>query len=181
LAPVTRSAAAVCAALLAMACAAPIQTEHYQLDPPVSVRKIAVVPVVADPLLGSLVPTEAPGFVTAHLLDALKAQGSLRVVEGEAADASLGGQIRRWSQREGSSTGVRRPASVWLVLELTDRDGRVIWNGAYEETQPPLSEDLFSLSRAWQRGFRWVTAEELAEYGLRELVDDLAREAEAWS
>ena len=65
----TRHAAAVCAALLAMACAAPIRTERYQVDPPVSVRRIAVVPVVADPLLGSLVPTEAPGFVTSQLLD----------------------------------------------------------------------------------------------------------------
>jgi len=175
------AAAAVCAALLATACAAPIRTERYQVDPPVSVRKIAVVPVVADPMLGSLVPTEAPGFVTRQLLDLVQAQGGLQIVEGGGADASLGGQIRRWSQREGSTTGVRRPASVWLVLELTDRDGRVIWNGTYEETQPPLSEDLLSLSRAWERGFRWVTAEELAEYGLRELVDDLAREAESWS
>jgi hypothetical protein len=32
-----------------------------------------------------------------------------------------------------------------------------------------------------ERGFRWVTAEELCEYGLRELVDDLAREAAAWT
>ena len=177
----TRFSAAVCAAFLALACAAPIRTERFQVEPPVSVRKIAVVPVVADPLLGSSVPSEAPGFVTAQLLDALKAQGGLRIVDGACADASLGGQIRRWSQREGSTTGVRRPASVWLVLELTDRDGRVIWNGVYEETQPPLSEDVLSFSRAWERSFRWVTAEELAEYGLRELVDDLAREAEAWS
>ena len=176
----TRLAAAACAALLAMACAAPIRTERFQVDPPVSVRKISVAPVVADPQLGSLVPSEAPGFVTAQLLAALQAQGGLRVVD-EGADASLGGQIRRWSQREGTTTGVRRPASVWLVLELTDREGRVIWNGVYEETQPPLSEDLLSFSRAWGRGFRWVTAEELAEYGVRELVDDLAREAEAWS
>ena len=45
------------------------------------------------------------------------------------------------------------------------RDGRVIWTGTYEETQPPLSDDLGSLPRAWERGFRWVTAEELADYG----------------
>jgi hypothetical protein len=164
-----------------MACAAPIHTERFQVDPPVTVRKISLAPIVADPLLGSSVPSEAPGFVTTQLRDALEGQGALRVVDGEGADASLGGQIRRWSQREGSTTGVRRPASVWLVLELTDRDGRVIWSGVYEETQPPLSEDLLSFSRAWERGFRWVTAEELAEYGLRELVGDLAREAEAWS
>jgi hypothetical protein len=177
---VTRGAA-VGAALLALACAAPIRTETYQVEPPVTVRKIAVVPVEVDPLLGSGVPSEAADFATSHLLDALKDQTALRVVDAAAADAALGGEIRRWSQREGGTTGVRRPASVWLVLELKDRDGRVIWNGTYEETQPPLSDDLGSLPRAWERGFRWVTAEELCEYGLRELVDDLAREAAAWS
>ena len=173
--------AAVGAALLAVACAAPIRTETFQVEPPVTVRRIAVVPIEVDPLLAAGVPSEAAGFVTSHLLDALKDQSALRVVDGPGADASLGGAIRRWSQREGSTTGVRRPAAVWLALELRDREGRVIWSGVYEETQPPLSEDLGSLPRAWERGFRWVTAEELCEYGLRELVDDLAREAAAWS
>ena len=170
----------VCAALALLACAAPIRTELYQVDPPATVRKIAVAPLEADPLLGAGIPSEAPGYATSQLLDALKAQSALRVVDA-GADASLGGSIRRWSQREGTTSGVRQPASVWLALELRDRAGRVIWTGVYEETQPPLSEDLGSLPRAWERGFRWVTAEELCEYGLRELVADLAREAAAWS
>jgi hypothetical protein len=183
LAPVTRraAAAAVGAALLAVACAAPIRTELLQVEPPVTVRRIAVVPFSVDPLVGADVPSEAAGFATSHLLDALKEQSALRVVEGPGADASLAGVIRRWSQRQGGTTGVRRPASVWLTLQLTDRDGRVIWNGVYEETQPALSDDLASISRAWERGFQWVTAEELCEYGLRELVTALAGEAAVWS
>ena len=150
--------ARVCAALVLAACAAPIRTELYQVDPPVTVRKIAVVPLEADALLGAGIPSEAPGFATTELLDALKAQTALRVVDA-GADANLGGSIRRWSQREGTTSGVRQPASVWIALELKDRGGRVIWTGVYEETQPPLSEDLGSLPRAWERGFRWVTAE----------------------
>ena len=108
-----------------------------------------MVPVEVDSLFASDIPSEAAGFATSHLLDALKEQTALRVVDSPDADARLGGAIRRWSQREGGTTGVRRPASVWLVLELRDRDGRVIWNGTYEETQPPLSDDLGSLPRAW--------------------------------
>ena len=172
--------ARLCAVLALLACAAPIRTERFQVDPPVTVRRVAVVPIEADPLLGAGIPSEAPGFATQQLRDALKDQSALRVVD-EGADASLGGAIRRWSERDGSTTGVRRPASVWIALELRDRGGRVIWTGVYEETQPPLSEDLGSFPRAWERGFRWVTAEELCEYGLRELVADLAREAAAWS
>ena len=80
------------------------------------------------------------------------------------ADAVLTGWSGAGRQREGGPSGSRRPASVWFVLELArPRRARCIWNGTYEETQPPLSEDLCSLSRAWERGFRWVTAEELAE------------------
>lgn len=176
----TRLAAAG-AALVALACAAPIRTELYQVEPPVTVRQIAVGPVGVDPILGAGVPNEAAAVVAKQLLDALQAQTALRVVEGSAADARLSGAIRRWNEREGSTTGVRRPASVWLLLELRDREERVIWTGVYEETQPPLSEDLGSLPRAWERGFRWVTAEELSDYGVHALVEDLAREAVAWS
>lgn len=170
----------ICAALALLACAAPIRTERYAVDPPVAVRRIAVVPLEADPVLGAGVPSGAPGVATRELRDALKEQSALRVVD-EGADASLGGAIRRWAEREGSSTGVRRPASVWIALELKDRSGRLLWTGVYEETQPALSEDLGSLPRAWERGFRWVTPEELCAYGLRELVADLAREAPTWS
>lgn len=176
----TRFAAAA-AALLALACAAPIRSEARATDTPAAVATLAVVPLRVDPLLGYDVPAEAAAAVTARVLAALAAETRLRVVDSPQADAILSGVVRRWSEREGSASGVRHPASVWLVLELRDRASRVLWTGTYEETQTPLSEDLGSLPRAWERGFRWVTASELADYGARELVRALADEIESWS
>jgi hypothetical protein len=173
--------AAVAAALLALACAAPIRSQVHPTDSPVSVAKLAVVPLRVDPLLGFDVPAEAASLVTARVLAALDADKRLRIVDPAQADALLSGVVRRWSEREGSASGVRHPASVWLVLELRDGQSRLLWTGTYEETQSPLSEDLGSLPRAWERGFRWVTASELADYGARELVRALADEIESWS
>ena len=173
--------AATCAALLVLACAAPIHTElHAGAEPP-PVAKLAVLPVQIDPMTLGDVPSEAPDAVTARILAALDAETRLRVVDAPQADAVLSGFVRRWAEREGSATGVRHPASVWIVLELRDGDSRLLWTGTYEETQAPLSEDLGSLPRAWDRGFRWVTAQELADYGARELVRALAAEIATWS
>ena len=176
----TRRAAAL-AALLSLACAAPIRSELLAEDPPHGVSKLALEPLGID-VLATDVPAQATRLVTARVADALQSETHFRVVDSPAqADAILTGVVRRYTERDGTSTGVKRPASVWIVLELRDPDGRALWNGTYEETQAPLSEDMFSFRRAWDRGFRWVTADELASYGARELVRELAREVATWS
>jgi hypothetical protein len=175
------SIAAIVAILVAAGCAAPIRTELYDGDLPPKPQAIAVVALRVDPLLGAAVPEAAAALVTARLIDALDSEAHLRVVAPAESDAILSGVVRRYSEREGSASGVRHPASVWFALELRGADGRVLWTGTYEETQSPLSEDLGSLPRAWERGFRWVTAEDLASYGARMLVRDLAREMSTWS
>jgi hypothetical protein len=177
---VTRLAAAL-AALLLLACAAPIRTELHVDDEPASIQKVAAVPAHSDPLVGYDVPSDAAAVVNARLLVALGSETKLQVVDRAQADAVLTAVVRRWIERDGSASGVRHPASVWLRLELRDGRGRLIWTGTYEETQAALSEDAGSFPRAWERGFRWVTAEELADYGVRELVRALAREIESWS
>jgi hypothetical protein len=176
---VTRLAAAL-AALLAISCAAPIRTKVYPDEQPTAIREIAVMPLEVDPLSGGA-PAEATAYSTGCIRAALESDTQLRLVEREDADAILSGAVRRWVERDGSASGVRHPASVWLDLELRDRNGVLRWKGTYEETQTALSEDAGSLPRAWQRGFRWVTAAELADYGARELVRSLARELAAWS
>jgi hypothetical protein len=181
LAPVTRLAAAL-AALFALACAAPIRTELSVEDEPAAISKVAVSPVRVDPLLGYDVPSAAASVVNARVLVALGSETKLVVVDApQQANAVLSGVVRRWSERDGSASGVRHPASVWLKLELRDDKGRLIWTGTYEETQAALSEDAGSFPRAWERGFRWVTAEELADYGVRQLVRALASDIASWS
>jgi hypothetical protein len=173
--------AALCAASLALACAAPIHTELRDVESRPAVRKLAVEALEVDPLRNAGVPDDAPPLVTQRIVAAVASETQLKVVPTSESDAVLTGVVRRYSEREGSPSGVRRPAAVWFQLELRDRDGRVIWTGSYEETQPALSEDVASFPRAWERGFRWVTAADLADYGARTLIRELGREIATWS
>ncbi|HXV79615.1 MAG TPA: hypothetical protein VEG60_07025, partial [Candidatus Binatia bacterium] len=66
------------------------------------------------------------------------------------------------------------PASVAFALDLIDvRRGDVIWSARFDETQKPLSENIFALGDIKQRGIRWLTAEQLAQEGVRKAVGEL--------
>jgi hypothetical protein len=92
-----------------------------------------------------------------------------KVVSSFKPDALLLGRVRRFDERDGGE----RPAAVSFDLELRATDGALLWTGSYDETQRSLSEDLGSLGRASERGFRWVSADALASFGARELVRQL--------
>jgi hypothetical protein len=53
-------------------------------------------------------------------------------------------------------------------------DGRLIWVGHFDETQHSLSKNLFKLATFVRRGGGWLTAEQLATFGLRETMATLA-------
>ena len=176
LAPVTRFAAVAPRSSLWLRRTDPHRASSSSSGQP---PKIALVPVAADP------PPAEPGPQRRARPRHRQAAGGARRAgpparRGRGRGPSLGADAALEPARGDHDR--RAPARLGVAHARAPRpDGRVIWNGTYEETQPPLSEDLGSLPRAWERGFRWVTAEELAEYGLRELVDDLAREVAAWS
>jgi hypothetical protein len=90
------------------------------------------------------------------------------------ADGVLSGRLLRFREREGEAIGVKSPASVAFVLELWDvKRGDSIWTARFDETQRPLSENLFALGDVGSRGVRWLTAEELAREGVKKAVADL--------
>ena len=90
------------------------------------------------------------------------------------ADAVISGRVRRYQERVGEEWGAKRPASVAFVLELWDvKRGDLIWSGQFDESQRPLSENIFALGEFTQRGGRWLTAEELALEGVKKAVNQL--------
>jgi hypothetical protein len=92
------------------------------------------------------------------------------------ADGVLVGRMQRYRERIGNEWGAKSPASVAFVLDLIDvRRGDVIWTARFDETQKPLSENIFALGNVGQRGIRWLTAEQLAQEGVRKAVGDLYR------
>ena len=87
------------------------------------------------------------------------------------ADFLLAGFIFRFEERVGSSLGVEKPASVGFDLHLFRmRDEKRVWEGKFDETQKPLSEDLLRIGAFFRRKASWLTAEELATVGMDEVL-----------
>jgi len=90
------------------------------------------------------------------------------------ADAVLTGRVLRYRERVGSEIGVKSAASVAFTLDLIDvQRGDVIWSARFDETQKGLSENILSLGDIRERGIRWLTAEQLAQDGVRKMVNQL--------
>lgn len=86
------------------------------------------------------------------------------------ADAVFTGYIYRFKERVGGKYSADLPASVAFDIHLVRVvDGRLLWSGHFDETQRPLSDDLFGLSTFLQRRARWITAEEMAISGLDDM------------
>ncbi len=92
------------------------------------------------------------------------------------ADAILYGKLYRFRERVGSAYSAKTPASVAFSLILVRvSDGRVLWRYSFDETQQALTENLFNWRFYKTEGMRWVTAEELASYGIRQAVEQLKK------
>ena len=80
----------------------------------------------------------------------------------------------RYRERVGSEIGVKSPASVAFTLDLIDvQRGDVIWSSRFDETQKGLSDNILALGDIRERGIRWLTAEQLAQDGVRKMVNQL--------
>jgi hypothetical protein len=89
------------------------------------------------------------------------------------ADAVLGATLYRFRQRVGGVLSVESPASVGFGVHLIRMaDGRLLWSRHFDETQQSLSEDLFKLGTFVQRGGGWLSAEDLATAGLKQIMTD---------
>jgi hypothetical protein len=87
-------------------------------------------------------------------------------------DFILVGYLFRFEERIGSRIGVEKPASVAFDLHLYRlRDGKMVWNGRFDETQQALSENLFKIGSFLRRKASWLTAEELASVGMDEMLE----------
>jgi len=99
---------------------------------------------------------------------------SIRLGKEFMVDYVMIGILFRFEERIGSSLGVERPASVAFDLHLIRlKDGVRVWDGKMDETQRPLSENLFQVGSFVRRKAKWLTAEELAEVGMEEMLKKL--------
>jgi TolB-like protein len=90
------------------------------------------------------------------------------------ADAVLVSHVRRYRERVGDEWGAKSPASVGFVLDLIDvRRGDTVWSASFDETQKSLSENIFALGDITQRGVRWLSADQLAQEGVKKALAQL--------
>jgi len=95
------------------------------------------------------------------------------------ADAIFVGYIYRFRERVGTQYSVDLPASVAFDIHLIRvKDGRVLWSAHFDETQQPLSDDLFRLKLFLKRKAKWITAKEMAISGLEDMLKDFYVPAE---
>jgi hypothetical protein len=81
------------------------------------------------------------------------------------------GVLFRFEERIGSSLGAEKPASVGFDVHLIRLgDGKMVWIGRFDETQRPLSENLFKIGSFFRRKASWLTAGELSSVGMDEML-----------
>jgi hypothetical protein len=177
-----------------------VSDQHFSVPPEVrrSDMAMAVPPNIEHPLRQTVtVPAGAGDIVTQLLWNRLKTRQGMTVLSpGEAAraltsqtalqpspgqsqavtvakqlkaDASLIGQVRVYRERVGGRFGASPPATVGFEAKVVAADGQVLWEGNYYEKQRPMTEDLMGFI---QRRGVFVTAEELAAYGVEHMLDE---------
>jgi len=97
---------------------------------------------------------------------------SLAQKAGEAlgADLMIAGTVWRYRDRVRDPMGPERGASVAFEMYLMEvPSGGTVWKKRFDETQRPLTEDIRGVKGLIKEGARWLSADELARYGVEEI------------
>lgn len=87
------------------------------------------------------------------------------------ADGIIAGYLFYYMEREGFYYSVEKPASVAFCVHLIRvKDGVSVWKGVFDKTQSSLMENIFDISSFIKSGGKWITAEELSQEGVKEIL-----------
>jgi len=118
--------------------------------------------------------------VTEHYLSMIKGQQetprdvAVRMGHELGADHVMVGLNWRFVQRDGGALTADSPASVAFSVYLVNVASKeLVWAGHFDKTQQALSDNLLSASLFFKTGVKWLTAEELAEFGVGKALDDV--------
>jgi hypothetical protein len=169
-------------------------------DEPLAIQRLAVAPFrIADRPGATPLPADAGALVGGYVAEAFQAHGldvlppsdvahqlgfepaprealDPRAVVAAAhrqfgADAVVFGSVYRFRDRSGQAMGSTHSSSVGFDVRIVSAPGgALLWAGAFDETQVPLSENLLRAPRYPGGGTRWLTAEELARFGAGEVA-----------
>ncbi|MDH5297609.1 MAG: hypothetical protein OEV91_01155 [Desulfobulbaceae bacterium] len=92
---------------------------------------------------------------------------------GRQARAShvLTGTVWRYRERVGGPMTVTAPASViFTAILVRTGDGAIVWSEHFDKTQASLAENLLDAPLFFMKGMKWLSAEELADFGVEKTL-----------
>jgi hypothetical protein len=93
-----------------------------------------------------------------------------RLGKALSANAMIVGSVWKYRDRRGGTRAVESPASVAFAVHLVDvKTGTILWSKDFAETQRSLSENILKAPAFFARGAKWLTADELARFGMEEI------------
>jgi hypothetical protein len=126
--------------------------------------KVAVVPPYQSDFVYRKVKNDN---ANASVMQQLQMAGKALEVDGIVI-----GYVSCFRERVGYAYSAERPASVTFgVYMIQSSDGDLVWGRIFDKTQQSFSENVLQASTFFSRGIKWVTAAELAEDG----VDDILK------
>jgi hypothetical protein len=92
--------------------------------------------------------------------------------EKVGCNAILETTLHQYKERLGGEYTAKEPAAVGFSYRLLALpDGTVLCRGSFDEAQEPLLNNLLKFRQSAANGFKWVTAEQLLQQGMRERLD----------
>jgi hypothetical protein len=129
-------------------------------------------PICGRPIVAGKIHENAEDVMATEMGGALSEKGIIYTRQ-EGVERHLHVFIYRFQEREGGNFSVVRPASVGFHVHLYEGD-KLIDTYAFDETQQPLSDNIFRFFTFLRRGAKWITAGELAREGIQKSVDALS-------
>jgi hypothetical protein len=78
-----------------------------------------------------------------------------------------------YSERVGNQYAVTEPASVAFSLYLVSAKlEKKVWEESFDKTQQSLTDNILNVKDMFQFGGKWVTAEELSQVGIHNIIED---------
>lgn len=101
-------------------------------------------------------------------------KNALKFAANYDAQAVIYSEVYRYVESDGSSIGANAPASVgirvWMVNSTT---GQMLWRGIFDDSERPLSDNLFELKDKMQSGFKYRSADQILESGMKRVAQVL--------
>lgn len=142
--------------------------KEYEVSPPLREDKKIMRIEFVRPRMGDRLDEAAARFVPEEQQESGK---SLPPPPEEALDAVVTGRIFRYQDRGGTPLLTLAPASVsYEIYLISIKDGSILWQAAYEETQQPLDENLLLLGRYVENGFWWWTRDRMTRTGMKRII-----------